>query len=162
MYDAVVTAALNQMYEPKAFPILCQKLKESADNISAGIGHSGAMILKSIKGAAEKQGKSIPDDVLFSTADEVIGQLCDIAVGIKVLDPKGVQKVAEAAMYEGVRVWGLDMQRAGKIDDNVAAQANADLDEAGVARGEPAPAQPPQGGPPPGPPAAGIANQGVA
>ena len=153
MYDSIVTAALNQMYAPDQFPQLCEKLKASQSNISKGIGHTGAMILKAIKGSVEGQGKTVPDDVLFAAAGEVVGQLCDIAIGIKAMDESQEKGVSEAAMYEGMRIWGQEMQAAGQIDPSTQAQAQADLKDAGVQQGQPAPA--------PAPPPQGIANAGA-
>ena len=159
MYDTVVTMALNQIYEESSFHQVVDKLKASQANISQGIGHTGAMIMKSIKGGIEKDGGTVPDDVLFAAAGEVIGQLCDISIGIKAMAPEQEKDVSEAALYEGMRIWGNEMQQTGGIDNGVQAQAKADLDEAGVQQGQPAPA--PDQGAPAAPPAPGIANSGV-
>lgn len=153
-YDTVVTAALHQIFDKNTVGVVLQKLQAGTKNISGTIGHTGAMILSSIKGSIENKGGQVPDDVLYAASFEVVGALCDLAISAKLMSAAQEKSVSEAAMYEGMRVWGDQMQKTGKIDPNTQAQAQADLDEAGIQRDAPAP----EAGAPPAPPAGGIVN----
>ncbi len=161
MYDSLVTACLNQIFGDDSFHIVVKKLQGAQQNISGAIGHTGAMILMSVKGSLEKQGKTVPDDVLYAASEEVVTALMQIAIGAKLMSEQQEKAVGEAAMYEGMRVWGDNMQKTKGITADVQGAAQQDLADAGVETKEPAgaPAQgdaqagPPQGG--------GIVNQAV-
>jgi hypothetical protein len=170
-YDTVVTLAMHMMFDPHGIQVLVQKLQAGKDNISGAIGHTAAMIMQSVRATVMQQGKEISDDVLYAAGQEVIGDLCDIAVGAKIMPNSMVQKVASAALFEGMRVWGATMANRGDITPDVQQQAQADLKAHGIKQaqpnaqpqgqaGQPAqPAQPPGAGGALSPGAMGIVNQ---
>jgi hypothetical protein len=156
-YDSLFTAAIKSLYDENRIPMLLKKLGENRDNISTEIGHTAAMILSSLKGGIQEQEGDVSDDVLFEVGQDVVGELCHIAVAAKLMDESRVNDVASAALFEGMRVWGKHMQDSGAITDDISAQAAADLEERGVPPAEQAPEEqqpmapegqpmPPQGG----------------
>ena len=131
-YDTVVGKALELLYADDRLPTLVDKLKNGTDNISGAIGHTAAMTLLTISRTVESQGQQIPEDVLYAAGQEIVGQITDIAVAAKLVDPSGKEKVAEAALYEGLRVWGQQMGANGQIDGNKQQEAAGLLQQAGI------------------------------
>lgn len=157
IYDKVVTAAMKLIFTPQAIQVLVQKFNTGKDNISAAIGHTAAMTMLSIRGTFHNSGEEIPDDVLYAAGQEVIGDLCDVAIAAKIFDESKEDTIANAALFEAVRQWGLAMKSAGVITPEVGQQAQKDLAERGVQQQAPQQSAPAQQ--PPGPPAGGIVNQ---
>lgn len=155
VYDATVTAALGMIYSKDGFATVIKKLGGFADRVPFGIGHTAAMIMSSTKKSVEQGGGQIPDDVMFAAAQEVVGDLVTIARGVGLVKPGDEQKVGEQAFYEGMKVYGQQMQDEGKITPEVQQAAKADL----AAGGHQLPQQAPAAAPTPTTPApAGIAN----
>jgi hypothetical protein len=127
MYDTVMVAALAQIYSDQTFPTVVEKLKSQKEEIGAGIGHTAAMILMSIKGAAEQQGKQIPDDVLFGAGQEVVAELIQVAIDAKLMDEAQTDDILQQAMLEGMKVFGQSEIDSGQVTPEMQAQAKADL-----------------------------------
>jgi hypothetical protein len=176
MYDTVVVKAMQLLYDPKRMPVLVDKLKANTDNISGEIGHSAAMTMLTIYRTVQNNDQEIPEDVLYAAGQEIVSQITDIAEAAGLVDPKGSEKVAEAALYEGLRIWGQSMGQHGEITGDKQTEAASLLSQAGIeqdtsnlpghgpaqpdqSQQDPNAAQPPQGAaPPPGP---GIVNQAM-
>jgi len=168
-YDTVVGKAMELLYADERLPVLVKKLRDGADNISAEIGHSAAMTLTTIARTVENQGQEIPEEILYSAGQEIVSQVTDIAEAAGIISPEQSQAVAEAALYEGLRLWGEMMTRDGKLTDERQMEAQDALKQAGIEQKAPAGKQPPAGaGQPPQagprqpqqpPPAGGIVNQ---
>ena len=131
-YDSLFTLAIHTLYEENKIPMILKKLGENRDNISTEIGHTAAMVMSSLKGGIQEKGGDVSDDVLFEVGQDVIGELCNIAVAAKLMDESRVNDVANAALFEGMRVWGKQMQDSGALTDDISAQAAQDLEEQGV------------------------------
>jgi len=139
IYDTVMSMALNMMYGKGAVETLIKKLQGSKDNIAGAIGHTAAMIMSSVSSGAAGKGKSIPDDILFAAGQEVVADLVEIAVKTKLIKEEASDSVAEAALFEGVRIWGKQMQDSGKMTPEIQQIAQKDLQDAGVKWQAPAP-----------------------
>lgn len=131
-YDTVVTKAMELLYADDRLPTLLDKLQKNTDNITSEIGHSAAMTLMTISKTVENQGQEIPEEILFSAGAEIVSQVTDIAVAAKLVPEEGSEKIAEAALYEGLRVWGQQMGQSGKINDERQLEAKSLLDQAGI------------------------------
>lgn len=174
MYDTVVVMAMDLLYKEERLPSLVEKLRGGSDNISAEIGHSAAMTLTTINRTVEKQDREIPEEVLYAAGQEVVSQLVDIAIAAGLVKQEDEDKVAEASLYEGLRVWGQNMGRDGQIDDARQKAAQEQLQAAGIeqdtskirgrerveTQGQPAP-QTATPAAPPGAPGPGIVNQAM-
>ncbi len=158
IYDTVVTGALNFLYSDAGFPSTIQKLGSFKDRPAFGIGHTAAMVLMSVKKSATQGGKTIPDDILFAAGQEVVGDLVEIARGIGIITAEQSQTIGEEAFYEGMKVWGQNMQDKGEITPEMQQQAKADLEASGHKLPEQG-AQPPQAAAPQQTPPTGIVNQ---
>ncbi len=166
-YDIVVTAGLNLIFGKQSFPEVVAKLVGQKDNIAVVLGHTAAMILMSVNGGVKKQGKMIPADVMYGAGQEIVSSLCDLAVHLNLMTQAQFQKVYQAALFEGLRVWGQNMGQTGGITPGLQAQSQQDLAQAGVKQKAPAPgaapaqpaaATPPAAAAPAGP---GVVNQGL-
>lgn len=135
LYDAVVYKAMQFMYAEDMIVPLLEKLKGGAQNISKEIGHTAAMIMTSIVQTFDDDGQEIEGEILFNAGGEVVSQLVDIAVAGKIVAPEQEQDVAEAALYEGLRIWGQNMGRDGKITDEMAMDAKEQLRRADIQQG---------------------------
>lgn len=176
-YDTVVVKAMELLYAKDRLPVLVDKLKQGTDNISGAIGHSAAMTMLTIARTVQSQGQEIPEDVLYAAGQEIVGQVTDIAEAAGLVKSEVKQKVAEAALFEGLRVWGQQMGSTGQIDGNKQQEAAGLLQQAGIqqdtsnlpghgpAAAPGVPGQPvadaAQGAQPPGPPQQGIVNQAM-
>ena len=160
MYDATMTAALNWMYDPGRFQALLRKLAMGRDNISKEIGHTAYVCMKTIQLSVQKQNKDVPADVLYAAAQEVVSDLCTIAVGAKIMKQDLFKTVYEAAVFEGLRLWGIDMKNEGKISPELQAQSQQELAARGIKQTPPpAPPQQQPDAEQPAPPQQGIVNQ---
>jgi hypothetical protein len=158
-YDTVVYKAMEMLYSDDNIPIIMEKLKGGAKNISAEIGHSAAMVLTSIEQTVAQNDQQIPEDNLFNAGQEIVSQIVDIAVAAKVVSEEQSQDVAEAAFYEGLRIYGQNMGRDGKLGEDKSAEARDLMRQAGIEQDptkipgkQPAAGGEPQQGQPPGPP----------
>jgi len=164
-YDTTMTMLLHAIYGKEAFPQILAKLGSGRDNPAHIIGHTAAMLIRSVSGGVKEQGKQIPDDILFAVGQEVVSELIEIAIGSDIIKKEEAQKVGEAAFYEGLKTYGQAMQDAGEITPEMTQQAAQDLQEHGVppppnqqSAAPPTSNQPPPG-PPPGQPQPGLVNQ---
>lgn len=126
-YDTVVGKAMELLYDEDRIKLLVDKLKAGAQNISKEIGHSAAMTLSTIDQTVIEQGQEIPEDILFNAGAEIVSQIVDIAVAAGIVSEEQQQDVAEAALYEGLRIWGQQMGNAGKFTPERTAQAQESL-----------------------------------
>jgi len=182
MYDTVVVKAMQLLYDPQRLPVILDKLKANTDNISGEIGHSAAMTMMTIYRTVQNSDQEIPEDVLYAAGQEIVSQIVDIAEAAGLVHENGAEKVAEAALYEGLRIWGQSMGQHGDITDAKQQEAAGLLHQAGIqqdtagphaaaglsqgdqSQGQPPQdpnAAPPQGAQPPGPPQQGIVNQAM-
>jgi hypothetical protein len=173
-YDTVVYKAMEMLYSDERMPALLEKLKAGAKNISKEIGHTAAMVLTSLEQTVAQNDQEIPEEILFNAGGEIVSQIVDIAVAAKIVSPEQEQDVAEAAFYEGLRIYGQNMGRDGKITDERALAAKEQMRQAGIEQDSsgvpghgpeaaPAPEQSAAAsaapGAPPAPPVPGIVNQ---
>lgn len=131
-YDTVVGKAMELLYDEERLGYLVDKLKGGAKNISKEIGHSAAMTLSTIDQTVKEQGQQIPEEILFNAGEEIVSQIVDIAVAAGIVSPEQEQDVAEAALYEGLRVWGQNMGRDGKITPERSSEAQEALSMAQI------------------------------
>jgi hypothetical protein len=155
-YDEVVTAALSLVYDPQGFPTTVKKLVDMGDRPAFAIGHTAAMLLKSVNESVKKSGAEISDDILFAAAQEIVSDLTDIAVGAGVISKEQGDSIGEEAFYEGMKVWGQYMQDSGQITPEKQQEARNALKEAGQPDPEAMRQQQPQQAPAQPAPADGI------
>lgn len=103
MYDTVVLNARGIIFGDKNETVV-KKLEEAGENVAESVGHTAAMILRSIAGGIEKKGRQVPKEVLVSAMDDVISDLIDVATAAKITTAKEEGKVAEGALKSGVKL----------------------------------------------------------
>jgi antitoxin component of RelBE/YafQ-DinJ toxin-antitoxin module len=166
-YDTIVYKAMEMLYSDDRIVPMLEKLKAGANNISKEIGHTAAMVMTSLVQTVAQSDQEIPEEILYNAGQEVVSQIVDIATAAGIVSEEQSQDVAEAALYEGLRIWGQNMGRDGQITDARAIEAKQSLTQAGIeqdiskipgrGQAEQPPPAGPSGQPPtqPGPPQAG-------
>ena len=103
MFDGVMLNARKMIYDDTGVKTVVDKVSQSENGPAAGIGHTAAMILKSIKGGLEQQGRTIPPEVMLGALKETVGDVTDVAVAAKVLPEEQKIPTAQEAMRMGAR-----------------------------------------------------------
>ena len=131
-YDTVVCKAMEILYDDNRIQMVLEKLKGGAQNISKEIGHTAAMVLTSLEQTVAQDDQEISEEILFNAGGEIVSQLVDIAVAAGIVSKEQEQDVAEAAFYEGLRLYGQNMGRDGRLGDDKAAAAREQMRQAGI------------------------------
>lgn len=103
MYDAVATSARGIIFGEQSFKMVLEKLT-SSPNPGESIGHTAAMVLRSVESGIKKKGKQVPPDVLIAASDDVITDLVDIAEASKMIEKEQEGEIAKQALDEAVKV----------------------------------------------------------
>lgn len=130
-YDTVVKAALSMIYvEDGSFSAIVEKIKGEADKngLAYGIGHTAAMILRSITEGAKQQGREVPEDVLLPAGQEVVAELVEVAVKAGLAPEADQEKLFSEAVMNGVQEYGKAAMNAGEVTPDQQAQAKSDFD----------------------------------
>lgn len=113
-YDAVMLQARGMIYgDPKkpdnliGFRTILEKLGSGKKDIGVTIGHTAAMIIRSIQTGIQQQGKKVPGDILFHAGMEVVAELIEIAEAANIMSKSQEAKVKKQALFEGMRVFGI-------------------------------------------------------
>jgi hypothetical protein len=107
-YDTIVVAALSFLYADGATKMVVQKLKDEASGnggLAQAIGHTCAMILRSIKRALAQQNKQVPPDIMFHAGAEVIAEIITIAEHAG-LAKEGDEALLRDAAFRAVKTYG--------------------------------------------------------
>lgn len=105
-YDIVITAARGILFGEATFKVVMDKLSGGKAEIGKTIGHTAAMVITSIKGGVEKQGREVPGDILFHAGEEVVADLIEMAVAAKLMQEADSERVTKEALFEGLKVFG--------------------------------------------------------
>ena len=130
-YDTVMEAALSMIYvQDGSFEQILQKIQGEAegDGLAYGIGHTAAMILRSIQGSAQQAGRAIPEDVLLPAGEEIVAELVNICVQAGLAKPEEQENLVAEAMMNGVQEFGKAAQQAGEITPEQQAEAKTEFD----------------------------------
>jgi high-affinity Fe2+/Pb2+ permease len=83
VYDSVVLAAHQNIFgdakDDTRFKMVVQRLQGAGPEIAQTVGQITGVTLANIQGAAAKQQRDVPRDVIVQAADEVVDQVLDIA-----------------------------------------------------------------------------------
>jgi hypothetical protein len=140
IYETVVIAAQAMIYGKGTRDAIVQKLKLEANRPEVGIGHTAAMIAMSIRGGAQKEGKDIPDDVLFAAGQEIVADLVEVAIAAGIVKEADKEEVFKKSVFEGLRTFGESEKMQGQITPQVQQEARGALqDQVAQAQAENAP-----------------------
>ena len=106
MYDAVVTAARGIIFDDARFKIVLDKLAGGKDELASTLGHTAAMVMISVQGGIEKQGRTVPGDIMLHAGTEILDDLIEIAMRMKLMDESQREEVTKKALFEGMKVFG--------------------------------------------------------
>lgn len=165
IYNLVIAAALKMIFDEKSFPVIAQKLVSSGMPVPRVIGHTAAMVLLSVSRGLGQQGVQVPPQILLQAGKELVANLSQVAVGLRLVQPDAVQKVSNAAMMYGMQDFQNWMHQTGKISPSMQQAAGLRLSKQGYQTPQQQADQQQQagpGGPPPqGAPAGGPTLQGA-
>lgn len=133
-YDRVIIEAQGLMYTENGIKTIVQKLTSMKDRLPLAIGHTAAMLIKSVSGGLKKAGQPVEGDVLFAAGQEIVADLIEIAQAAKLV-PEGEdpEVLMQQSLFEGLKVYG-DTEMAGGVDPKAQAEARAQLDQPDVAK----------------------------
>jgi hypothetical protein len=137
-YDTVVTACLQLIFGKGTFPEVVNRLVTGQNSIALTIGHMSAMIMQSVNGGVLKAGRQIPANVMFGAGQELVSAVVDLAVHLNLMKQADFQKVYQASLFEGMRVWGLAMGHNGSITPQLQQESQQALQAMKIKQGAPA------------------------
>lgn len=131
MYDQFVGAALHQIWgDDMSHQAILKKIKdEGPDRAGFAIGHTAAMLCRSIVGGLRKAGRDLPEDILFAGAQEVVENLVEMASAAGIIPKGGEQQVMEVAMLEGTKAYADAEVAEGNVTPDRSAMAATELSE---------------------------------
>lgn len=100
MYDWVMLQVRESIFNDQGIQAVLGKIR-SADDPVAGIGHTAAMLIRSVVSGAKEKGASVPKEVLSAAFKETVGDLVELAVAAKVIGEEQKVQVAQVAMKQG-------------------------------------------------------------
>ena len=112
MYDAIVEPMLGMVHGEKTADKIIESLKGGMS-----IGNLTFQIGMVIVGEIEKQGKSVPDEILQMAAEDVVEDLVEISVSIGLI-PDEQEKIEQAyiqGLMEAIDLYGQKQRQAGKV-----------------------------------------------
>jgi len=132
IYDTVVKAALDMIYtNGNSFQQILAKIKGEAQGqgLAFAIGHTAAMIMRSIVTGARQQGKDVPQDILLPAGQEVVSELVDVCVRAGLAKPSDEEQLNAEATMNGVQEYGKAQQNAGELTPDDQAQAQQEFSQ---------------------------------
>lgn len=114
-YEKVMTAVLSMLYgDDTSHNGIVQKLKDERENLARGIGHTAAMLLKSVMGNASETGRILTPEVMLQAGVETVGELCEIAVAAGLAEDNDMELFKMAA-FHATQIFGEDLLASGKV-----------------------------------------------
>lgn len=124
-YDLLVVRARKMMYGKGRESIL--KLLGSSETPSQGMGHAGAMIIKTMVQSAKEQGHVISTDAAIAAGEEIIEDLNELAKANNIYQYESQEEeISEMqdAMLWGVKFYGDGELKNGEITPELQQQAS--------------------------------------
>ena len=100
MYDWVMLQAREMMFNDQGIQSIIGKI-QSADDPAKGIGHTAAMLMRSVSSGAAEKGSRVSPQVLAAAFKETVGDLTEIAVAAKLVPEEAKAQVAASAIQQG-------------------------------------------------------------
>lgn len=125
-YDLLTVRARKMIFGDAKENVL--EMLGSSESPAQGMGHAGAMILKSLIDAAASKGMEIGADVGTEAGTEVVDDLNELGKSAGVFqydDEESEAKEVEEALLWGVKYYGEAMQGEGKITPEMQKSAQA-------------------------------------
>ena len=127
-YDRFVGRAMQFIYGDAFDKVL--KMLQAGDDPIDGLAVTAASIVSRVQDAAEQAGQKLSGDILLHGGAEIVADLAMIATKAKIHDFEQSPKDFEAAWYRALDEYRVMRQAAGKIDQNIAKQDLATLQQA--------------------------------
>lgn len=105
MYDVIMVQVRNMIYNDQGMKTVLEQIKSAEAGPQRGIGYTAAMLMKSVKGGIEKQGKTVPPDILMAAYAETVADLTEVAVAANIVPEDQKAAIAKAAMADGAKIF---------------------------------------------------------
>jgi hypothetical protein len=128
-YDHIVVASKELMFSRLTRRALAQKLATESKKSGLGfaIGHTVAMVIRSVSEAAKREGHPVSDDVLFAAGQEVVADLVEFAIANGIAKESEAENLLRESAMQAINVYGDIQRRAGEITPEDQQQARADM-----------------------------------
>lgn len=130
LYDFVMVQAHENLYSEQGVKSLMEKFSSMKDRIPFAVGHTAAMLMRSVGGGLEQNGIPVDQNVLFHAGTELVADIVEIAVAAKIIPEEQAAEVGQQAIFEGLKAYGEQEMRSGKLTPEKQQAARADLDGA--------------------------------
>lgn len=100
-YDKVVTSAMKMIHGMEMRDQVIQMLQSGGDPGKV-IGELAAQMLLQIKSTAAGAGEMLSPDVVFNAGAEIIEELTDLALNMRLIQEGDVDRVHEVALKAGI------------------------------------------------------------
>ena len=131
-YDDIVTGGMAILYQtPDMASNVAKRLRdESKDKgIANAIGQQAATIMLAVTGGLKQQGANPDPDVVLNAGVEILTEIAEIALAVKLMTNDQYDKVIEEASYEATRFYGEKELAAGGISPETQKEAQRVVSE---------------------------------
>ena len=131
-YDDIVTGGMAILYQtPDMASNVAKRLRdESKDKgIANAIGQQAATIMLAVTGGLKQQGAHPDPDVVLNAGVEILTEIAEIALAVKLMTNDQYDKVIEEASYEATRFYGEKELAAGGISPETQKEAQRVVSE---------------------------------
>ena len=131
-YDDIVTGGMAILYQtPDMASNVAKRLRdESKDKgIANAIGQQAATIMLAVTGGLKQQGANPDPDVVLNAGVEILTEIAEIALAVKLMTNDQYDKVIEEASYEATRFYGEKELQAGGISPETQKEAQRVVSE---------------------------------
>lgn len=103
MFDLVMANVRGMVFDDTGVNTVIDKIRSADGGPAQGIGHTAAMMVKSVSGGVQKQGKQIPQPVMFGALRGAVGDLTEVAAASKIIPEEQKSQVAQQALPQAVK-----------------------------------------------------------
>lgn len=106
MFDLVMANVRGMIFDDQGVNTVIEKIRGAEGGPAQGIGHTAAMVVKSVNGGIAKQGKQVPQPVMYGALRGAVGDLTEVSAAAKVIPEEQKPQVAQQALPLAVKFLG--------------------------------------------------------
>lgn len=100
-YDVFITQARKILYDQTSIEALFKKLQSS--DATKAVGHTAAMVAKSIKGGMEQQNMPVEDAVVAGAVKMLVNDILEIVVSADIIPKEKAKAIAKDAVMQAMQ-----------------------------------------------------------
>lgn len=105
LYDYMMANVRHIVFNDQGVKTLLDKVQSSDGGPVQGIGHTSAMLVRSVSGGLAQQGMEPPQDVVFGALRGTVSDLTEVAAAAKVIPDEQKTQVAQGALADAVNTF---------------------------------------------------------